>query len=99
MEQTIINNLKAFLFGGEGAPEFAPEGLLNLRKLTVERLARASNVTRTAVYNYTKNINRPTIETLRRMCEALDVPVELGLQYCTPSKAGRPSLKKSEYLG
>lgn len=89
-----VNNLKSFLIGGEGAPEIAPDGLLNLRGLSVERLARAARITRTAVYFYIEGKSRPTGPVLARMCEALQVPLELGLEYCTPATVGRPAKAK-----
>jgi transcriptional regulator with XRE-family HTH domain len=85
-----INNLKALLTGGEGAPDYAPDGLLALRKLSVEKLARASNITRTAVYNYINNVNRPTDYVLKSMSEALSIPYAEMLSYCTPAPFGRP---------
>jgi hypothetical protein len=90
----VVNNLRALLIGGEGAPEYAPEGMLYLRKLSVERLARACKVTRTAVYNYIESKNRPTTPVLRRMGEALELPFELVLEYCTPASVGRPPKKQ-----
>jgi transcriptional regulator with XRE-family HTH domain len=90
-----VNNLKAFLIGGDGALDFAPDGLLALRKMSVEQLARASKVTRTAVYNYINGINRPTTLVLRRLCENLQVPFELGLEYCSPASSGRPPAKSA----
>lgn len=89
-EEAIINRLRAFLCGGDGAPGYAPEGLLEKRALSVEQLARKAGITRTSVYFYISNKKRPTPETLRRICAALDVTFEEGLRYCTPSKVGPP---------
>ena len=86
----VVNNLRALLLGGDGAPSYAPAGLLERRALSVETLARASGITRTAVYNYINRRQRPTAETLRRICAALDIPFDEGLAYCTPSKIGPP---------
>ena len=88
-----INNLKAFLVGGEDAPEYAPDGVLSMKHLSIEKFARASNVTRTAVYNYINNVNRPTLYTLRKMAEALEIPLDEILNYCTPAQHGRPKTK------
>src|SRR6185437_8521206 len=85
-----LNNLRAFLLGGPGAPEYAPEGLLALRGMSVEQLARASNITRTAVYFYIEGTSRPTARTLRSICTSLDVRFERGLEFCTPATTGRP---------
>lgn len=85
-----MNNLRAFFTSGEGAPEYAPDGLLTLRGLSVERLARASSITRTAVYFYIDGKCRPTHATLLRMCRVLEVSYEEGVKYCTPATVGRP---------
>jgi transcriptional regulator with XRE-family HTH domain len=87
---TILNNLAAFLIGGDGAPDYAPNGLLAARKLAVEQLANASGVTRTAIYTYITGDSRPTAPVLRKICESLGVRFEEGLKFCTPSTIGRP---------
>lgn len=94
MSDEKINNLRALLIGGDGAPGYAPDGLLTYRELSVEKLARLCRVTRTAMYNYISGTNRPTAPVLRRMCEALDIPYEVGLEFCTPAQVGRPPVKK-----
>lgn len=86
----VVNNLRALLLGGEGAPPYAPAGLLQKKAFSVETLARAAGITRTSVYNYINNKKRPTPETLRRICAALEIPFREGLNYCTPSKVGYP---------
>lgn len=90
MPDEVVNNLRALLLGGEGAPHYAPTGLLERKALSVETLARAAGITRTSVYNYINNKKRPTPETLRRICAALEIPFQEGLAYCTPSKLGPP---------
>jgi transcriptional regulator with XRE-family HTH domain len=94
MSKELFNNLRPFLVGGEGAPEYAPEGLLALRGLSVEKLALQIKLTRTALYYYINGVSRPTVPVLRRMCEALEVPYEEGLAYCTPATIGRPRHKE-----
>lgn len=86
----IVNNLRALLLGGEGAPEYAPQGLLEMKNFSVEKLARLSGVTRTSIYHYMSNKRRPTPETLSSICATLDIPYEEGLAYITPSKIGSP---------
>lgn len=88
------NNLRALLIGGEGSPEYAPEGLLALRRMSVMQLARKARVTRTAVYNYINGVNRPTAPVLRKVCEALGVLFEEGLRYCDPAPVGNPRLER-----
>jgi transcriptional regulator with XRE-family HTH domain len=64
--------------------------LLNDRKLSVETFARMIDVTRTAVYNYMNDANRPDVETMVRMCKVLQRPLEEGLATYTPRHEGRP---------
>lgn len=85
-----LNNLRALLLGGEGAPSYAPEGLLALRRMTIDELAGASKLSRTVIYFYIEAKHRPTAPTLRRICEALGVSFQEALNYCTPATFGRP---------
>jgi transcriptional regulator with XRE-family HTH domain len=84
-----INHLGIFLLGGVGAPEYAPDGVLKCRGISVEQLANASGITRTAIYNYINGDNRPKAAVLRQICEALSLPFHEGLKYCTPAPGGR----------
>ncbi len=93
VEPETVNKLRALLVGGEGSPEYAPDGVLAMKKLSVEKFARACNVTRTAIYNYINNVNRPTLYVLRKMSETLEIPLDEILQYCTPAQFGRPRTK------
>jgi DNA-binding Xre family transcriptional regulator len=90
----VVNNLHALLLGGDGAPDYAPEGLLAKKNLSVERLALAAGLKRTSVYHYIAKNRRPTPETLRRLCEVLEISYDEGLKYCTPGKMGRPFIEK-----
>lgn len=90
-----LNRLGVLLKGGSGAPPSAPNGLLLLRNMSIEDLARASNLTRTTIYNYINGEDWPTAPSLRRICEALDIAFEQGLRYCTPVEPGRPALGES----
>ena len=90
-----LNNLRAFLLGGEGTPTHAPQGLLALRGMTVEQLARAAKLTRTAIYSYIEAKCTPTVPTLRRICEALGAQFQEALNYCTPVPIGRPRRQSS----
>jgi transcriptional regulator with XRE-family HTH domain len=91
-----INNLRTLLQGGQGAPTYAPHGLLRLRRMSVEQLAQKSGLTRTAIYNYMARADRPTAQSLHRICEALDLTFDQGLEYCTPAPLGRPPWEAPE---
>jgi transcriptional regulator with XRE-family HTH domain len=66
------------------------EPLLAERRLSVENFARLIDVTRTAVYNYLNDANRPDEQTMVRMCRVLGRPLEEGLATYTPRHEGRP---------
>lgn len=90
MSGEYLNNLRAFLLGGDGAPVGAPDGLLATSGLTIEQLAHACGITRTAIYSYIERKSRPTTPTLRRIAQALGVRFDQALGYCTPAQVGRP---------
>ena len=96
MANEVVNKIRALLYGGDEAPAYAPEGMLERKGLSVEKFARAIGVTRTSVYNYINDKKRPTTETLRRISEALELPFEEMLTFCTPSKVGHPGHSASK---
>jgi transcriptional regulator with XRE-family HTH domain len=59
--------------------------------LSVERFARLSDLSRSAVYFYRNDQDRPTEETMARMCRVLGVPLCEGLSQYTPKRNGRPT--------
>jgi DNA-binding Xre family transcriptional regulator len=79
-----INKVRELLLGGEGAPDYAPNGLLTKRDLTVEQLANRAGISRTSVYFYLERKCFPTTVTFKRICAALEIPFSEGLRYCTP---------------
>jgi DNA-binding Xre family transcriptional regulator len=86
------NRLREWLFGDpNGETEVSRMGLLASKGLSVETLSRKMGVTRAAVYLYLSDQRRPTPDKLYRLCQALDVPLEVGASYCTPRNAGRPA--------
>ena len=85
-----LNNLRAFLLGGDGAPVYAPDGLLEFSGLSPEQLARACGITRTAIYFYIERKCRPTTRILRQIAAAVGVRFDQVLEYCTPAPVGRP---------
>lgn len=64
--------------------------LLEGKKLSIERFARQVGVSKAVVYFYLSDTSRPTEETMKRMCDVLQVPFEEGLRQYTPKKNGRP---------
>lgn len=61
--------------------------------LSVEQFARSIGKTRTAVYYYMHDKNRPTEEVAASMAHVLGVPLEDVLRQYTPRKSGRPRTK------
>lgn len=58
--------------------------------LSLEQFANLVGVTRTMLYNYINDTNRPSTQTMSRICNILEVPLIEGLQQYTEKKAGRP---------
>lgn len=59
--------------------------------LSVERLAVKAGISRASIYFYIQDRCRPTESNIKRICDALGVPFEEGLQQYTPRKPGRKS--------
>ena len=74
-----FNNLKKWL-----------TPLLEERGWSIEEFGRKVGVTRAAIYHYMTDRNRPTVERMRQIYEALGVPAAEGLAQFTPRIAGRP---------
>lgn len=58
--------------------------------LSVEGFANRCELTRTAIYFFRNDTNRPDKQTMIRMCRVLGVPAEEGFAQYTPKKSGRP---------
>lgn len=59
-------------------------------QLSIEEFANRCGVSRAAVYFYMNDRARPTTGTMAKICRALGVPLEDGLQQYTPKRVGRP---------
>jgi transcriptional regulator with XRE-family HTH domain len=81
IEQSVVdyNHLKEYLL-----PKLEELGM------SVEQFARAIGKTRTAVYYYLHDKNRPVEEVAAAMAHVLNVPVEEVLRQYTPRRQGRP---------
>ena len=64
---------------------------LKEKKLSVEAFANLCDLTRTSVYFFRNDKNRPSEQTMIRMCQVLGVPAEEGFAQYTPKPLGRPS--------
>ena len=58
--------------------------------LTKEKLAHRAGVSRTCIYRYIYDMDRPSEDTMLKICRALDIPFEVGLSQYTPKQNGRP---------
>jgi transcriptional regulator with XRE-family HTH domain len=65
--------------------------ILESKNISIENLAQATGITRSAIYAYLSDKNRPTTETMRRICSVLNVAAEEGLKQYTERKVGRPA--------
>jgi transcriptional regulator with XRE-family HTH domain len=79
MIERDFNNLKDWL-----------PGKIRATGLSFEQFARAVGITRTMIYNYIDDKNRPETQTMVKICQLLQVPLEEGLSQYTPRKVGRP---------
>src|SRR5258705_8516539 len=64
--------------------------------ITLERLAQLSGISKSAIYRYLYDQDRPSEKTMLKMTRALGIEFEEGLKQYTPNKNGRPSGRKSE---
>jgi transcriptional regulator with XRE-family HTH domain len=60
---------------------------IGLRK---EQFAHRVGVSRTTIYRYIYDMDRPTEDTMLKMCRVLEIPLEEGLRQYTPKRNGRP---------
>lgn len=67
--------------------------------VTIERLGQLSGVSKTAMYNYLYDMDRPSEKTMLKMTRALGIDFEEGLRQYTPKRNGRPPGRKSETTG
>jgi transcriptional regulator with XRE-family HTH domain len=79
-----FNNLKQWLLP-----------ILERKQISVEDLARAAGCTRSAIYYYMSDRNRPTTQRMAAICRVLGVPLEEALQQYTERRVGRPAGTKS----
>ncbi len=64
--------------------------LMKRANLTAEKLGMKVGVSRTAVYNWMSDSDRPEPETMAKVCRVLGVPLQDGLRQYTPKKRGNP---------
>ena len=70
-------------------PKWIPRQLKRVG-LTKEQLAHRVGVSRTTIYRYIYDMDRPSENTMLNMCRVLDIAFEEGLRQYTPKKNGRP---------
>lgn len=78
-----VNKLREWLIGTESAP-----GLLVQKGMSVEQFAIELNLSRAQVYYYFKDVNRPRLETLGRMCRVLHVSMAEARKWIEPQEEG-----------
>lgn len=70
-------------------PTWLPKQLARI-KLTKEQFAHRVGVSRTTIYRYLYDMDRPSEGTMLRICRVLDIPFEEGLRQYVPKKNGAP---------
>ena len=63
---------------------------LQQKNLSVEQLARKAGLSRAMIYFYIEDRNRPSSNSMARICKVLGVPLEEGMKQFTPRKPGPP---------
>lgn len=58
--------------------------------LTVDKLANRSGISRTAIYKWMYDEDRPTEDSMVKLCHALGVNLQEGLREYVPKRNGRP---------
>lgn len=80
------NNLKEWLIGNPQNP-----GLLKQLGLSVEQFADGIGLRRTTIYYFLNDNHRPSIESLKKMCDFLGVTIQEGMKWVSPRAEGRPA--------
>ncbi len=60
--------------------------------ISVERLANRAGISRTALYRWMQDQDRPDEQSMIRVCQALGLPPEEGFRQYVPKREGRPPL-------
>lgn len=70
-------------------PTWLPKQLERVQ-LSAEQLAHRAGVSRTCIYRYMYDQDRPSKKTMLGICRALDIPPEQGLRQYSTKPNGRP---------
>jgi transcriptional regulator with XRE-family HTH domain len=60
---------------------------------TVEKLANRAGLSRTAIYRWFYDQDRPSEDSMLKICRVVGVSLEEGLSQYSPKKVGRPSTR------
>lgn len=71
-------------------PTWLPKQLRRVG-LSAEQLAHEAGVSRTCIYRYIYDQDRPSEKTMLGICRALDITFEEGLRQYSPKKNGAPA--------
>jgi transcriptional regulator with XRE-family HTH domain len=69
--------------------EWIPEKLKEVG-ITLEQLANRANISRTAIYRWLYDADRPTEDSIIVVCRVLGVAPEEGMAQYVPKRVGRP---------
>jgi transcriptional regulator with XRE-family HTH domain len=65
--------------------------------ISPEVLANRARVSRASVYFWMADITRPGVQSMVKVCQVLNVPLEEGLAQYTPKENGRPAGGKKAF--
>lgn len=71
-------------------PNWLPAQIQRAGLTSSEALARRADVSRNAIYRYLSDEDRPSTQTMARICKVLGVSLEEGLRQYTAKRVGRP---------
>lgn len=92
------NNLKDWLIGTEQKPGFLSareNGYRGSSGMSVEEFALSMGMRRASIYYFMEDANRPSPDTLMKICNRLGVSFGEGLKHVDPRVPGRPPAESS----
>jgi len=58
--------------------------------ISISKLCEETNIKRTSIYNYMQDVNRPKLDSLKKLCDVLGADMEEAKALYIPKQPGRP---------